>query len=477
MRRLLLILAVFSATFTDAQELRPQDVYKRILPSIVTLHVQKQDGTIASGTAFMALKDGLAVTAWHVVSDASVVVAKFSNGEEFEASGLVDKDERRDVAIIRVKVSGRPILSLATNEPDIGSNVYAVGAPKGFEFTISDGLLSQIQIVDGIKQYQFSCPASSGNSGGPLVNARGLVIGVVSWQIRDGQNLNFAVPSTFVLGLDITLPTQPWASVQHSTPLSSMQTSGDDLDAALGSYCTSINDLETAIQVTSALVHEPGGFKRGIPSELYTAIQTIEDDASTLDKAASNDPDRNAVRLEVLKQAARYVECANLLIKAIRAAQGGGGWDADANDLFSRATAAHTLGNNVFTPQSKPGWDKLRTSARFTNSIDRASQYQLGLLPDSAGFRLGVYVYSGNSLYLAVVSEGGLASELGLRSGDAVYSANGKPFAILQDFKMVLSKYAGKTLTVVLDRYNSSRGKWEQEELEMDVPRNLSRWR
>jgi hypothetical protein len=84
-------------------------------------------------------------------------------------------------------------------------------------------LISQIQtiedttgleIVKGTRCYQFSCPSSPGNSGGPLVDARGEVLGVVDWQRTDAQNLNFAVPISYVLGLDTTLPTQPWAAVK-----------------------------------------------------------------------------------------------------------------------------------------------------------------------------------------------------------------------------------------------------------------------
>lgn len=128
-----------------AQDLRPEDIYAKAVPSIATLRIEKADGTVGLATAFLALQDGVAVTAWHVVNGATRATAKFPDGEEFEVSGLIDRDVIRDVALIRVKVSGRPLLQFTTKESAVGSKTYVLGSPQGLEFTISDGLVSQIQ--------------------------------------------------------------------------------------------------------------------------------------------------------------------------------------------------------------------------------------------------------------------------------------------------------------------------------------------
>lgn len=243
-----LLLVVVSSALAD--ELKSQDIYKQSLPSVMTLKVLKSNGDNVLGTSFMAVKEGMAVTAWHVVRDAKTVTAKFSDGQEFESSGLVDKDEKRDLALIRVKVFGKALLPVATTAPDVGSAAYVIGAPEGLEFSITSGLLSQIQAANGINHYQFSCPASPGNSGGPLINAQGQVTGVVSFQFREGQNLNFAVPSTYVLGLDATLPTQPWGSVKENVvvPLIPGAGANDDLDKLLARTFVTTNNLPLAMQ-------------------------------------------------------------------------------------------------------------------------------------------------------------------------------------------------------------------------------------
>jgi hypothetical protein len=85
-----------------------------------------------------------------------------------------------------------------------------IGAPKGYDFSISDGLISQIRSVDGFLQYQVSCPISPGNSGSPIFNNRGEVIGIASWTKVDAQNVNFAIPTREFTRLDVSERLTTW---------------------------------------------------------------------------------------------------------------------------------------------------------------------------------------------------------------------------------------------------------------------------
>jgi len=203
----------------------PEELYRRVLPSVLTVRADLTDGSVSQGSGFLALGENLAVTAWHVVKGARRVTVRFADKEEFEATGIVDKDESRDLALLRVRVAGRPILMIAPTPPAVGSRVYAIGSPRGLEFSISDGLVSQIRQGDsGTKFVQFSAPASPGSSGGPLVNIDGQIVGVVDAQFTDGQNLNLAVSSTYVQGFDRTLPTQSWPVKETQTPIATTST-------------------------------------------------------------------------------------------------------------------------------------------------------------------------------------------------------------------------------------------------------------
>ena len=204
---------------------RPFDgekLYNEVLPSVATLTVDKGDGTGGTGTGFLAYEDGIMVTAWHVVEGAQTVVAKFADGDSVECSGLIAKDVEQDIAIIRVENSSRRLLPIDNLRPAIGSKAFIVGAPKGREFSFSDGTVSQNESTminnDGVptrrETIQYNCPTSPGNSGGPLFDANGVVRGIVSFGLTEGQNLNFAIPMSLASKLDRTAEVIPWVLVR-----------------------------------------------------------------------------------------------------------------------------------------------------------------------------------------------------------------------------------------------------------------------
>jgi S1-C subfamily serine protease len=199
-----------------------ETLYNEVLPSVATLAVDKGDGTGMTGTGFLAYENGIIVTAWHVVDGAHTVVAKFADGDIVECSGLIAKDVQQDIAIIKIEQSSRRLLPIANERPAIGSKAFIVGAPKGREFSFSDGTVSQNESTminnDGVatrrETIQYNCPTSPGNSGGPLFDANGVVRGIVSFGLTEGQNLNFAIPMSLASKLDRTAEVTPWDQVR-----------------------------------------------------------------------------------------------------------------------------------------------------------------------------------------------------------------------------------------------------------------------
>jgi len=203
---------------TLAQELPPEKIYAQTLPSVLTLRVESKSGDRYVGSAFLALKEGIAVTAWHVIFDATKVTARFSDGASCDVTGFIDYDETKDIALIKVDSKERPLLSLAGAKPVVGMKTYVIGSPKGYEFSIGDGLLSQIQKVDGFSQYQVSCPFSPGNSGGPILNNHGEVMGIAAWTRNGAQNLNFATPAAETAELNPDKPITLWKQSGKKKP-------------------------------------------------------------------------------------------------------------------------------------------------------------------------------------------------------------------------------------------------------------------
>ena len=177
----------------------------------MTLEVENQSGETFVGSAVLALADNVAVTTWHVVADARSVWAVFADGQRVKVAGCIDHDPGRDLALLKLeKPMPHRRATLCREMAPVAARAYVIGAPKGYDFSISDGLISQIRSVDGFLQYQLSCPISPGNSGSPILNQRGEVIGVAAWTKADAQNVSFAIPTQEFSRLNVSKPLMTW---------------------------------------------------------------------------------------------------------------------------------------------------------------------------------------------------------------------------------------------------------------------------
>jgi S1-C subfamily serine protease len=137
---------------------------------------------------------------------ASKVAIKISSGDLFDDVSLLAKDERRDLAILKIKGFDLPVVGLGnSNDLKPGDQVIVIGNPLGAEqlqASIADGIVSGIRdLGEGYKVIQLTAPISPGNSGGPALSELGEVVGVIVFRLREGQSLNFAVPINYVRGM------------------------------------------------------------------------------------------------------------------------------------------------------------------------------------------------------------------------------------------------------------------------------------
>jgi serine protease Do len=155
------------------------------------------------GSGVIVSPDGLILTAAHVVSTDDVTVL-FKSGEERPAT-VLRVNEAKDVALIQLKDShaDTPCLTLRTRAPDTGEDVFALGAPGGekLSFSVARGIVSGRRTLDGNDFLQTDASVSPGNSGGPLVDAKGQVVAIMSWKVTGNatEGLSFGVPSVAAL--------------------------------------------------------------------------------------------------------------------------------------------------------------------------------------------------------------------------------------------------------------------------------------
>lgn len=189
---------------------RGQDIVamlKTVKPAVVTVIPQNTFGLDdGHGTGFFISRKHL-VTNYHVIEGASSVKIRFKDSAEVDVLHIVSQDSASDIAILEVllpdSIAFTP-LKFKPTLPEQGERIYVVGNPLEFEQSVSDGIVSSVRVVkDYGKMIQFTAAISGGNSGSPLMDGQGIVLGVASVRINGGQNLNFAIPAERVQALPL----------------------------------------------------------------------------------------------------------------------------------------------------------------------------------------------------------------------------------------------------------------------------------
>jgi tetratricopeptide (TPR) repeat protein len=297
-------------------------------------------GNITSqGTGFL-IEGAKVVTNHHVITGKSVFI---DLGPVRIPASVNKSDVTNDIALLSsaAELAAQP-LKMATREPNPGEIIFVIGNPRGLERSISSGIVSGIRQFGARRLLQISAPISPGSSGGPVLNSAGEVVGVAVGMLKDGQNLNFAVP----------------ASVIHAL------LSGKPTDIASAALC--IQEIERLRQQQNQ-----AGFSAAPDSEyqkLETSIKTLwqrtleetGNDASLLDRIASDAQYENlnvAIAaaekvLTVKVSTERQVQLARLLAyKAI--------WTKDEAEALNLHARAEKLVRSSLSGNRMPNADTL----------------------------------------------------------------------------------------------------------------------
>jgi S1-C subfamily serine protease len=194
-------------------------IAQKVSPSVVVIQGKSDSGDVL-GSGFIVSKEGKIVTNLHVIRDMKTASVQLASGQIFDSVSVLATDPRRDLAILQIPGFDLPVLDLGNSDAlNIGEPLVIVGSPRGLDGTVTAGILSSVRDGgDGYTVLQTDAAVNPGNSGGPLLNSKGQAIGVVSFQLRSAQGLNFAVPINYVRGL-LTSLHQPMSLEQMQISL------------------------------------------------------------------------------------------------------------------------------------------------------------------------------------------------------------------------------------------------------------------
>jgi serine protease Do len=359
------------------------------------------------GSGFIVSPDGLILTNAHVVADATEVTVKLTDKREFRAK-VVGVDRPTDVALIKIDAKNLPTVKLgSTKDVKVGEWVVAIGSPYGFDNTVTSGIVSAKARTLPDETYvpflQTDVAVNPGNSGGPLFNMKGEVVGINS-QIysRSGgyQGLSFAVP------IDVAV------QVKDQLLKHGMVTRG-----RLG---VTIQDVNQALADSFGL-KQPGG----------ALVSSVEKDSPA---------------------AKAGIEPGDVITRY-------GDTQITSSAQLPVVVASTTPGKHVPIEVVRKGDTRtidvavgeLKSTKVASAATDDASQGKLGVAvrPLSAEERQQLGVKSG----LVVEQVSGPAARAGLQQGDVILSLNGTPVTSPDQMKNLLGK-SGKHVAVLVQRDN-----------------------
>ncbi len=187
------------------QETLPQLV-RRVKPNVVAIVTYDSSGeALMTGSGFF-IRPGEVVTNFHVVRGAVRAEVKTLDGKGkiYPVAGLLTVDEEGDLCILSINIPPEKARhsELATDLPEEGESIFVIGNPLRLEGSVSTGIVSAVREVPNVGRIiQITAPISHGNSGSPVFNLNGEIIGVVTVKVTNGQNINLAISSERVDGL------------------------------------------------------------------------------------------------------------------------------------------------------------------------------------------------------------------------------------------------------------------------------------
>jgi len=207
-----LVLAIIAAILLEYfhASIKQNKLNANLKAVAVVIAADKQGNILNQGSGIFISPNGKLVTNYHVIKGATLFRAKLPTGAYYDYKGVIGIDEDRDIAILHFDAQEVPYIKILGDSDNVkaGDKVVAIGAPLGYESTVSEGIVSHpSRTLNNQRFIQFTAPISSGSSGGGLFDESGKLIGATTRSINIppelqkeviAQNLNFAVPINII---------------------------------------------------------------------------------------------------------------------------------------------------------------------------------------------------------------------------------------------------------------------------------------
>lgn len=210
------------------------ELTEKVRPALVIVHQIGRDGSLrGTGSGFVVAKEGLVVTNLHVIGEGRPIEVEFADGSKRKVVEVLASDRHYDLAVLRLAAGG-DCAALGMGDSDAirqGDLVLGFGTPQGLSFSVVPGAISAIRKLepgfageDSTPEFpmlQLAMPIEQGNSGGPVVNLKGEVLGIVTLRHRVTENLGFAVPSNdlkTLLSKPNPVPMARWSTIGTLDP-------------------------------------------------------------------------------------------------------------------------------------------------------------------------------------------------------------------------------------------------------------------
>lgn len=216
---LFIFLSLSLSLNVHAKEGEIEIIAKKTKPAIVVIKSKgRSDGREALGTGFFISKDGLIVTNYHVIGEGKKITLETADGKEIDIDSVYAFDRENDLAILKAVNPSGTFLSISDSSTfQDGTSVVAVGNPQGLKHSVVSGVISGKREIDGREMLQVAIPIEPGNSGGPIVNLEGKVLGVLTIKSLVTNNLGFAIPTEqlnkLIKSTPVSIPMKAWATI------------------------------------------------------------------------------------------------------------------------------------------------------------------------------------------------------------------------------------------------------------------------